>query len=88
MSEPTAKSIKERFEAYDKAKAEFTKTHKPAVCSNCHIEINPGDDIYVSPFDETIFCCMECGLDYHGISNLIFNEDDEDYYSWFDKNEQ
>lgn len=80
--------LKRKFDEYEKARAEFAKTHKPAVCSNCHREINPGGDIYVCPFGETIFCCMECGLDYYGVSEVIFNEGDEDYESWFPKKEK
>lgn len=75
------KQTKEKWQKYEEAKQQFAESHNPIVCAHCERDIKPGDDIVVC--DGYAYCDWECfGLSQDACS-LIFNENDEDYYSWF-----
>lgn len=90
MTKDEIREMNARLAEFERAKKEFSETHKPAVCMNpnCQREIQPGATINVVPFRDEIFCSAECLADYHGGYELDFGADDEDYASWFEKRKQ
>lgn len=79
--------LKRKFDEYEKARAEFAKTHDSIFCDNCACKIEPGEDIVITPDDDHFFCSEECASEYYGFRSIIFNVGDYDYESCFPKKE-
>ena len=75
--------IAEKWKEYERQKDAFAASHNPATCKACGREIMPGNDVVCH--DNDPFCCENCLLEYIGAETFIFNADDDEYASFFEK---
>lgn len=63
----------------------FAKSHKTRQCDNCGTDIEPGADVIVDAVH--VFCDYECFAAFNNAKRLVFNDDDDEYKSIFEKME-
>ena len=75
--------ISEEWIEYQEKKDAFAKRQMPRRCDNCGTNIEPGADVIVDAVH--VFCDYECCAAFNNAERLIFNEDDNEYKSIFEK---
>lgn len=77
--------VQEEWEEYERKREAFAASHKPATCTVCGNNIDPGDDVIC--YDSMPFCSTDCLMECIGAERFMFHEYDDEYKSFFETKE-